>query len=142
MSSTKPLPGDKTWDTEEYTEKAKKRDTDEKERMQDNEQRMRQGPPSLWTSKVHINCSQGKRPRRAKREDLPKPTELMQRREGDLELAKNLNKTIVVQNASNRGPGQPGFHCETCDRTYRDSTGYLDHINSRARMYMPTCLSK
>jgi len=58
----------------------------------------------------------------------------MKQRENDLELSKNLNKTIVVQNPSGRGPGQPGFFCETCNRTYRDTTGYLDHINGRQHL--------
>ena len=79
----------------------------------------------------------GKKPRRGKKDDLPKPTELMKRREGSLELEKNLNKTIVVQNTGNRGPGVPGFYCETCNRTYKDSSGYLDHINGRARKFSP-----
>ena len=57
----------------------------------------------------------------------------MKQREGPLELDKNLGKTMVVQNAGNRGPGVPGFYCETCNRTYKDSAGYLDHINGRAR---------
>lgn len=78
----------------------------------------------------------GKKPLRAKKQDLPKPTELMKRRDHDLELDKNLNKTMVVQNPGGRGPGQPGFYCETCNRTYKDSTGYLDHINGRARTSM------
>lgn len=64
----------------------------------------------------------------------------MKRREGSLELEKNLGKTMVVQNSSGRGPGVPGFFCETCNRTYKDSTGYLDHINGRARMYSPRSL--
>lgn len=59
----------------------------------------------------------------------------MKQRETPLELDKNLNKTMVVQNPGGRGPGQPGFHCETCNRTYKDSTGYLDHINGRAREF-------
>ena len=58
----------------------------------------------------------------------------MKAREGPLELDKNLNKTMVVQNLGGKGPGQPGFYCETCSRTYKDSTSYLDHINSRARV--------
>ena len=33
----------KKWDKQEYAEKAKKRDLDEKERMQENEERMKQG---------------------------------------------------------------------------------------------------
>ncbi|KAK0241764.1 hypothetical protein EDD85DRAFT_820249 [Armillaria nabsnona] len=109
----------KKWDKEEYTEKARKRDLDEKERMQDNEERMKKG----------------KRPRKTtRRDDLPKPTELMKQREGSLELDKNLNKTMVVQNPGGRGPGQPGFFCETCNRTYKDTTSYLDHVNSRAHL--------
>jgi U4/U6.U5 tri-snRNP component SNU23 len=61
----------------------------------------------------------------------------MKRREGSLELDKNLNKTMVVQNPGGRGPGQPGFYCEACSRTYKDSVGYLDHINSKARTCFP-----
>ncbi|THH01141.1 hypothetical protein EW026_g1501 [Hermanssonia centrifuga] len=108
----------KKWDKEEYAEKAKKKDQEERERMQENDERMKQG----------------KRPRKGRKEDLPKPTELMKRREGALELDKNLGKTIVVQNTSGRGPGVPGFFCETCNRTYKDSVGYLDHINGRAHL--------
>lgn len=59
----------------------------------------------------------------------------MKAREAPLELDKNLGKTMVVQNPGGRGPGQPGFYCETCNRTYKDSVGYLDHINSRARTF-------
>ncbi|KAF9263297.1 hypothetical protein L218DRAFT_340695 [Marasmius fiardii PR-910] len=108
----------KKWDKEEYAEKARKRDLEEKERMQENEERLKQG----------------KKPRKGPKKDLPKPTELMKQREGPLELDKNLNKTMVVQNPGGRGPGQPGFYCETCNRTYKDTTGYLDHINSRAHL--------
>ncbi|KAI0302613.1 hypothetical protein BC826DRAFT_1101494 [Russula brevipes] len=95
------------WDKEEYAEKA---------RQKDEEERLR------------------KKPIKAKKKDLPKATELMKRREHDLELEKNLGKTMVVQNPGARGPGQPGFHCETCNRTYKDSVGYLDHINGRAHL--------
>ncbi|KIM92046.1 hypothetical protein PILCRDRAFT_810064, partial [Piloderma croceum F 1598] len=109
----------KKWDKEEYAEKARKKDEEEKDRMKENEERMKQG----------------KRPLKSrKKDDLPKPTELMKRREGSLELDKNLNKTMVVQNPGGRGPGQPGFYCEACNRTYKDSVGYLDHINSKAHL--------
>lgn len=60
----------------------------------------------------------------------------MKRREESLELDKNLGKTMVVQNPGGRGPGQPGFFCETCNRTYKDTTGYLDHINGRSRSFI------
>ncbi|KAH9485106.1 Zinc finger matrin-type protein 2 [Psilocybe cubensis] len=108
----------KKWDKEEYAERAKKKDQEERERMQENEERMKKG----------------KRPLKGRKDDLPKPTQLMQQREAPLELDKNLGKTMVVQNPGGKGPGQPGFYCETCNRTYKDSVGYLDHINSRAHL--------
>ncbi|GBE81216.1 hypothetical protein SCP_0309430 [Sparassis crispa] len=74
---------------EEYPEKARQHDQEEKERMQENEERLKQG----------------KKPKKDRRDDLPKPTELMKRREGDLEPDKSL-----------------------------DSVGYLDHINGRAHL--------
>lgn len=127
----------KKWDKEEYAERAKKKDLEEKERMQENEERMKQGTQTSATAPRPLTLSLGKKPRKGKRDDLPKPTELMKQREGTLELDKNLNKTMVVQNPGGKGPGQPGFHCETCSRTYKDSVGYLDHINSRARTHNP-----
>lgn len=48
MSTNKPSDTDfrKKWDKQEYAEKARKRDLDEKERMQENEERMKQGTRS------------------------------------------------------------------------------------------------
>ncbi|QRV91407.1 Zinc-finger double-stranded RNA-binding domain-containing protein [Ceratobasidium sp. AG-Ba] len=97
--------------------KQKKRMRRKKKRMQENDELMKKG----------------KRPRKAK-EELPKPTELMKQREHNLELDKNLNKTIIVQNAGGRGPGQPGFYCDLCQRTCKDTSGYLDHVNSRQHL--------
>jgi U4/U6.U5 tri-snRNP component SNU23 len=85
----------------------------------------------------------GKKPRKGKRDDLPKPTELMKAREAPLGLDKNLNKTMVVQNPGGRGAGQPGFYCEPCERLFKDSIAYLDHINSRAREFISKrCISR
>jgi U4/U6.U5 tri-snRNP component SNU23 len=77
----------------------------------------------------------GKKPpkRRNKEEDLPKPTKKMQARETSLELDKNLGKTMVVSGGLQRGPGAPGYYCDLCDRTLKDSVAYLDHLNSRQR---------
>jgi U4/U6.U5 tri-snRNP component SNU23 len=126
----------KKWDKEEYAERAKLKDTEERERMQENEERMKQGEfVQPYYALGLTNDTPGKRPRKGAKRDLPKPTELMKAREGPLELDKNLGKTMVVQNTGGRGPGQPGFYCETCSRTYKDSVGYLDHINSRARTF-------
>ncbi|KAF8325152.1 uncharacterized protein EI90DRAFT_2932771 [Cantharellus anzutake] len=107
----------RTWNKEEYAAKAREKDNEERERMQKNDEMMKKG----------------KKPRRH-HEDLPKPTELMKQREAPLGLDKNLNKTIVVQNPGGRGPGQPGFYCEVCNRTCKDTVGYLDHLNGRSHL--------
>ncbi|POW00855.1 hypothetical protein PSHT_12838 [Puccinia striiformis] len=103
----------KTWDKAEYEAKAKQRDEEERERMKEADEALQKG----------------KKPRR-KQVDLPKPTELMKQREAPLELNKNQNKTMIVQ-GSTRGPGAPGFYCDVCSRTSKDSSSYLDHLNSR-----------
>lgn len=59
----------------------------------------------------------------------------MKQRAGSLELDKNLGKAMIVQNPGARGAGQPGFYCELCNRTHKDTAGYLDHINSRQRRF-------
>lgn len=56
----------------------------------------------------------------------------MKAREGPLNLDKNLNKVMIVS-GTGRGPGQPGFYCDVCRRTAKDSVNYLDHLNSRYR---------
>ncbi len=123
------------WDKEEYAERARKKDDEERDRMKENEDRAKQGLHFVIDHlEYQADCGYvGKRPLKSKKGDLPKPTELMKQREDPLELDKNLGKTMVVQNPGGRGPGQPGFYCETCNRTYKDTVGYLDHINSRAR---------
>ncbi|PLW21539.1 hypothetical protein PCANC_00996 [Puccinia coronata f. sp. avenae] len=103
----------KTWDKAEYEARAKQRDEEERERMKEADEALQKG----------------KKPRR-KHVDLPKPTELMKQREAPLELNKNQNKTMIVQ-GSLRGPGAPGFYCDVCSRTSKDSSSYLDHLNSR-----------
>ena len=56
----------------------------------------------------------------------------MQARDAPLDLDKNLNKTIIVSGA---GQNQPGFYCDICRRTHKDSVAYLDHINGRSREF-------
>ncbi|MBW0514471.1 hypothetical protein O181_054186 [Austropuccinia psidii MF-1] len=103
----------KTWDKAEYEAKAKQRDEEERERMKEADAAMQKG----------------KKPRR-RFVELPKPTELMKQRDVPLDLDKNQNKTMIVQ-GSLRGPGAPGFYCDVCSKTLKDSSSYLDHLNSR-----------
>ena len=69
----------------------------------------------------------GKKPRH--REEMPKATKLLEARGAPLGLDKNMNKTFIVAS------GRPGFNCETCKRTLKDSASYLDHVNGRYRQH-------
>jgi len=106
----------KTWDRQEYKEKAKEKDEEARKRAEEAEEYLKQG----------------KKPPRKRRDDLPKPTELLKAREGPLELDKNQGKTIVATAA--QGSRGPGYYCDVCNRTYKDSIGYLDHINGRSHL--------
>jgi U4/U6.U5 tri-snRNP component SNU23 len=112
-------PNRRKWDVEEFSEKARERDREEKERAIENEERIRKGQKPL-----HRN--------RKRQDDLPKPTDTLKARENDLEIDKNQGKTLMVDNAQSGRRG-PGFYCEVCNRTYKDSIAYLDHVNGRQR---------
>lgn len=110
-------------------------DRENQERAVEAEEYARKGAPSslppLCSATVLTPPSAGKKPPR-KKDDLPKPTELMKAREAPLELNKNVGKTVII-NAGAGAAGQPGFYCDVCKRTSKDSVGYLDHINGRSR---------
>ncbi|GAA6042854.1 hypothetical protein JCM8097_007191 [Rhodosporidiobolus ruineniae] len=107
----------KTWDQKEYEEKAREKDKEAHEQ-------------ALLAEEY---AKKGKKPPR-KQEDLPKPTELMKAREGPLDLGKNLNKTVVIDASAGSGQKQPGFYCDLCKRTCKDSVRYLDHLNGRGHL--------
>jgi len=53
-------------------------------------------------------------------------------REYKVELDAKLNKHVVVA-ANAPLSQQPGYYCDVCDCTLRDSINYLDHINGKRR---------
>jgi U4/U6.U5 tri-snRNP component SNU23 len=58
---------------------------------------------------IHITA--GKRPRFNDQADVPKPTKKLEARKEDLNLEKNLNKTVLVQTTtSGKGPRGAGFY--------------------------------
>ncbi|WVW82053.1 hypothetical protein I302_104058 [Kwoniella bestiolae CBS 10118] len=76
-------------------------------------------------------------PRRRLGDDMPKPTKNLEARKDELDLNKNLNKTMLVQTSTTgKGPKGAGFYCEMCNRTFKDSLSYLDHINGRGHLRM------
>ncbi|KAI3623809.1 U4/U6.U5 snRNP associated protein [Malassezia furfur] len=109
-------PSRRQWDVEAYTQRARERDREHRERAAENEERVKQG----------------KRPLGRRRNDLPKPTQTMQAH-GDLSLDANLGTTTMVDDARG-GQRGPGYYCELCKRMCKDSVGYLDHINGRMHL--------
>ncbi|GAA5871311.1 hypothetical protein JCM16303_000712 [Sporobolomyces ruberrimus] len=110
----------KEWNQEEYEEKAKQKDKDAHEHALLVEEYAKKGkkPP----------------PRKKPGDDIPKPTSALQAREQPLDLSKNLNKTIIVDVGGSSGQKGPGFYCDVCKRTCKDSARYLDHINGRSHL--------
>lgn len=113
------VPQRREWDVEEFAHKAREKDREERERAHENEERLRKGLKPL-----------------RKKIELPKATQEMQARDKDLELSKNQGKTLMVDGVAGGRKG-PGFHCETCSRSFKDSIAYLDHVNGRLREYCP-----
>lgn len=138
----------KTWDRDAYADQAKSKDSEAATRARERAEALKKGehayaslylgllvsPSMCWCILIFgyprymvlSTLSLGKRlPRR--REELPKATQLLQAREAPLELEKNLNKTLIVSS------GRPGFSCQLCRRTFKDSSSYLGHVNGRYR---------
>ena len=51
-------------------------------------------------------------------------------------LDDKLNKTVVVA-ANAPLSAQPGYYCDVCECTVKDSINYLDHINGKRRTCVP-----
>ncbi|WVF65991.1 hypothetical protein IAT40_000729 [Kwoniella sp. CBS 6097] len=113
------------WDKEEWAAKAKAKDEQNAEYAKAAEQAMAEGKLP---------------PRRKIGDDHPAPTkklEFTDARKSDMDLNKNLNKTMLVQTSTTgKGPRGAGFYCDMCDRTFKDSLSYLDHINGRTHLRM------
>ncbi|KAJ3041412.1 zinc finger, matrin-type 2 [Rhizophlyctis rosea] len=104
------------WDRAEYEKKAQLNQKDAKEREKDEERRRK-----------------GLKPEH-KKEEAPERS-LLQARDEEVDLSSKLNKTEVVQ-VSNIASKQPGYYCEICDCTVKDSVNYLDHINGKKHQQM------
>lgn len=69
------------------------------------------------------------RPKHSKADEEAKQN--IQARERKLNLEAKIGKTEVTQGlGSNK---QPGYYCQHCDVTLKDSASWLDHINSKRR---------
>ena len=79
-----------------------------------------------------VRTKRGQLPSQRGRRELPKPTRAMQAHQ-DLDLEKDSGTIRLVENEDGRGGG-PGFYCDVCKKTCKDSVGYLDHINGRMHL--------
>ncbi|WWD09171.1 hypothetical protein V865_007293 [Kwoniella europaea PYCC6329] len=111
-----------SWNKDEWEAKAKAKD-------EENAEYAKSAEAALLSGKAP--------PRRRLGDDMPKPTKNLEARKDDLDLNKNLNKTMLVQTtASGKGPRGAGFYCEMCNRTFKDTLSYLDHVNGRGHLRM------
>ncbi|KAL0245396.1 hypothetical protein I308_104519 [Cryptococcus tetragattii IND107] len=109
-----------SWNKEEFATKAKEKDQEAYEHAKAAEESLAKGHAPKKQSQY---------------DDLPKPTELLKARTEDLGLTKNLNKTMLVTTSTTgKGPRGAGFYCELCNRTFKDSLAYLDHVNGRLHL--------
>lgn len=102
----------KTWDLDEYAEKAKIRETDEKE------ERKARYEAKLAGKKYHKPLT-GNETFTAARRTI-------------LDLEASVGKTTLVPagaGVGKRGRGA-GFYCEACDLTFKDNVQWVEHINS------------
>ncbi|GAB4813469.1 hypothetical protein N2152v2_000515 [Parachlorella kessleri] len=104
----------RTWDKDEFREKAKEREQEEE--------------------KNEESALEARKRRRVERDPLHQGLIVqranLQARDYQVDLAAKLNKTQVVSLAMPLSQ-QAGYYCSVCDCILRDSQSYLDHINGK-----------
>ncbi|KAJ1658959.1 U4/U6.U5 snRNP associated protein [Dispira simplex] len=108
----------RTWDRAEYERRARERDRETREAVED-EDRRRKGLAPLKRPGLGQSRSNTLTQRR-----------LLQGRTEKLDLEAQLGQTRVVQSTTEASK-QPGFYCKVCDCVVKDSVAYLDHINGK-----------
>ncbi|TPX36965.1 hypothetical protein SmJEL517_g01000 [Synchytrium microbalum] len=63
-------------------------------------------------------------------EEVSEEPQMLRARDTKVDLETHLNKTQVVTVSSDANR-QPGYYCDVCDCTLKDSVAYLDHINGK-----------
>lgn len=106
----------RTWDREEWAEKAKQREANERA-----EGKLR---------------AEAKAAGKKYYAPVTDDAEMISARRERINFEENLNKTQLVSGSAavgKRGKGA-GFYCETCDLTYKDSLQWVDHLNSKQHL--------
>ena len=104
----------RTWDKDEYRQKAEEREAEEKEKEEsafDARKRKRVDRDPLHQGLIVARSN-------------------LQQRDFQIDLAAKLGKTQVV-GLNTPLNQQAGYYCGVCDCVLRDSQSYLDHINGK-----------
>ncbi|KAL1306288.1 hypothetical protein AAFC00_004374 [Neodothiora populina] len=108
----------KTWDREEYAQKAKDREARIKEEGK---------------AKYEAALAGKKYIRRASTPPDAKDTEA---RKARLDVSAQIGRTMLVPAGSavgKRGKGA-GFYCDACDLTFKDNLQFVEHLNSKQHL--------
>lgn len=108
----------KTWDREEYAQKAAERESRIKEEGK---------------AKYEAAIAGKKYFRRASTPPDAKDTEA---RKARLDVSAQIGKTMLVPAGASmgkRGKGA-GFYCDACDLTFKDNLQFVEHLNSRQHL--------
>ena len=102
----------RTWDKEEFRQKANERDRNEKANEAFDARKRKRLERDPLHNGVIVERSE------------------LQQRNFQIDLASRLGKTQVV-GANTPLNQQAGYYCAVCDCVLRDSMSYLDHINGK-----------
>jgi len=108
----------KTWDKEEYTQRAKEHDRKIKEEGKERFE------AALAGKKYH------------KRARTPPDARDTEARTSRLDVASMVGKSTLVPVGAavgKRGKGA-GFYCEACDLTFKDNISYVEHLNNKQHL--------
>ncbi|KAH0387909.1 hypothetical protein KCU89_g4401, partial [Aureobasidium melanogenum] len=109
----------KTWDREEYAQKAAER-----------EQKLKDEGRAKYEA-----AAAGKKYHR--RASTPPDARDTEARKARLDVSAQIGKTMLVPAGSavgKKGKGA-GFYCDACDLTFKDNLQFVEHLNSKQHLY-------
>jgi U4/U6.U5 tri-snRNP component SNU23 len=110
----------KTWDREEYAQKAVDRDLRLKEE-----------------GKAKYEAAAAGKKYHGRRASTPPDARDTEARRSRLDVSAQIGKTMLVPAGSavgKRGRGA-GFYCDACDLTFKDNLQFVEHLNSKQHLY-------
>ncbi|RVD89981.1 uncharacterized protein DFL_000965 [Arthrobotrys flagrans] len=116
----------RTWDREEYAQKAAERQAREAKERKERYEAKLAGKKYIPKSEVDANVEE------TKFDD----SKMVEARRDRIRLDENLNKVQIVPlgaTGGRRGKGA-GYYCEACDLNFTNSLEYVEHLNSKQHL--------